>query len=66
MERETVNPQLSLLKFTLEAGIPGDVIWSLIDGKHIVSVPHHDGLFVWDNTVNDDGGAEVDIIMSRP
>ena len=26
--------------------IPDDVIWPLIDSKHIVSVPHHDGLFV--------------------
>ena len=46
MERATVNPQVSLLNLTLEAGIPGDVMWSLIDGKHIVSVPHHDVLFV--------------------
>ena len=48
-ERVMVNPQVSLLDLshlTLEAGIPGDVMWSLIDGKHIVSVPHHDGLFV--------------------
>ena len=29
-----------------EADIPGDMMWSLIDGKHIVSLPHHDGLFV--------------------
>ena len=33
VERETVNPQLSLLNFTLEAGISGDVMWSLIDSK---------------------------------
>ena len=46
MERETVNPQVSLQNLTLDAGIPGDVMWSLIYGKHIVSVPHHDGLFV--------------------
>ena len=29
-----VNPQVSLLNWTLEADIPGDVMWSLIDGKH--------------------------------
>ena len=46
VERATVNPQVSLLNLTLDAGIPGDVMWSLIDGKHIVSLPHHDGLFV--------------------
>ena len=45
-ERATVNPQVSLLDLTLEAGIPDDVVWSLIDGKHIVSVTHHDGLLV--------------------
>ena len=43
---ETVNPQVSLLELTLEAGIPDDVMWPLIDGEHIVSVPHHDGLLV--------------------
>ena len=41
-----VNPQVSLLNLTLDADIPGDVVWSRIDGKHIVSVPYHDGLFV--------------------
>ena len=83
-----VNPQVSLLNLTLEAVIPGDVMWSLIDGMHIVSVLHHDGLFVdrvddcfdeeidggtedlfdagEDTPVNEDGGAEVDIIISRP
>ena len=45
-ERVMVNPQVSLLNLTLDAGIPGDVMWSRIDSKHIVSVPHHDGLFV--------------------
>ena len=44
VERATVNPHVSLLNLTLEAGIPGDVMWPLIDGKHIVSLPHHDGL----------------------
>ena len=37
---------MSLLGLTLDAGIPVDVMWSLMDGKHIVSVPHHDGLLV--------------------
>ena len=41
-----VNPQVSLLNLTLEADIPGDIMRSIIDGKHILSVPHHDGLFV--------------------
>ena len=41
-----VNPQVAVLNLTIEAGIPGDVMWSLIDGKHSVSIPHHDGLFV--------------------
>ena len=27
-------------------GIPSDVMWSLIDIKHIVSVSHHDGWLV--------------------
>ena len=45
-ERVTVNAQVSLLDLTPEAGILGDVMWSLIDGKHIVSVLHHDGLLV--------------------
>ena len=38
-----VNAQVSLLNLTLEADIPGDVMWSL---KHILSVPHRDGLYV--------------------
>ena len=41
-----VNPQVSLLDFTIEAGIPGDVMRALIDDKHIVSVPRHDGFLV--------------------
>ena len=45
-DRVTANPQISLLNLTLDASIPGDVMWSLIDGKHIVSVLHHDGLLV--------------------
>ena len=46
MERVPVNPQVYLLYLTLEAGIPGDVMLSFRDGKHIVSLRHHDGLFV--------------------
>ena len=53
-----VNPQVSLLNLTIEAGIPGDVMWSLIDGKHIVSVPHHDELFV--DRVDDCLDEEID------
>ena len=30
VERETVNPQVFLLNLTLEAGISGDVMWSLL------------------------------------
>ena len=45
-ERVTVKSQVSLLDLTLEAGIPDDVMWPLMDGKHIVSVPHHEGLLV--------------------
>ena len=37
---------MSLLELSLEAGIPGDTMWSLIDDNHIVSVPQHDGLLV--------------------
>ena len=57
-ERVTVNPQVSLMDLTLEAGIPGDVMWSIIDGKHIVSVPHHDGLLV--DRVDDGLDEEID------
>ena len=53
-----VNPQVSLLNWTLEADIPGDVMWSLIDGKHIVYVPHQDGLLV--NRVDDGLDEEID------
>ena len=53
-----VNSQVSLLNLTLEADIPADVMWSLIDGKHIVFVPHHDGLFV--DRVDDSLDEEID------
>ena len=58
-----VNPQVSLLNLTLDAGIPGDVIRSLIDGNHIVAAPHHDGLFVdrVDDCLDEDiGGGTAD------
>ena len=58
MERATVNPQVSMLNWTLQAGIPGCMIWSLIYGKHIVSVLHHDGLFV--DRVADCLGEDID------
>ena len=45
-ERATFKYQVSLLDLTLEAGIPDDVMWLFMDGKHIVSVLHHDGLLV--------------------
>ena len=54
--------QLSLLNLIIGAGILSDVMWSLKDGKHIVSLSHHDGLFV--DKVGDcldektDGGTE--------
>ena len=57
-ERATVNPQMSLLDLTIKAGNPGNVMWSLIDGKHIVSVPHHDGLLV--DRVNDVLDEDID------
>ena len=49
---------MSLLDLALEAGIPVDVIWSLIDGKYIVAVPHHDGLF--EERVDDGLDEEID------
>ena len=45
-ERATDKPQVSLLDLTLEAVMPDNVMWPLIDGKHIVSVAHHDGVLV--------------------
>ena len=46
------------MNLTLETDIPGDVMWSLIDSKHIVPVPHHDGLFV--DRVHDCLDVEID------
>ena len=42
----TVKSQVSLLDLTLEASIPDNVMWPLMDGKHSVSVSHHDGFLV--------------------
>ena len=57
-ERETVKTQVSLLDLTIDAGIQDDVIWLLMGGKHIVSVPHHDGLLVV--RVDDDLDEDID------
>ena len=54
----TVNSQVSLLDLPPGAGIPDDVMWSLIDGKHVVSVPHYDGLLV--DRVDDGLDAGID------
>ena len=43
-KRAKVKSQVSLLDFTLEIDIPDDMMWPRMDGKHIVYVPHHDGL----------------------
>ena len=56
----TVNPQMSLLDLTLEAGIPGDVM-SLIDCNLIVYVLHHD-IFLVDG-VND--GLDKSYVLIR-
>ena len=45
-ERVIVKSQVSLLDLTLEASIPDDVMWPFMDGRHIVSVPYHDGFLV--------------------
>ena len=52
-----VNPLMSILDLTVEAGIPGRVM-SLIDDQHIVYVPYHDGLLV--NRVNVGMDEEID------
>ena len=57
-ERATVKSQVSLLDLTLEAGIPVDVMLPVMDGKHIVYVPHHDGLLV--DRVDDGLYEEID------
>ena len=57
-ERATVKSQMSLLDLTLEAGIPDDVMWLLMDGKYIVSVLHHDGLL--EDGVDDGLDEEID------
>ena len=57
-----VNPQLSLLDLTVEAGI-GRCDAELIGGKNIVSVPHHDGLLV--DMVNDSIEDESSMHVTR-
>ena len=54
----TVNPQVSLLDLGPETCITGHVMWSLIDGKYIVSGQHHNGLLV--DMVDDGLGEEID------
>ena len=49
---------VSSLDLTLETDIVDDVMWPLMDGKHIVSVPHHDGLCV--HRVDDGLDEEID------
>ena len=49
---------MPLLDLTLEAAIPDDVMWPLMDGKHIVSVPHHRELLV--DGVDDGLDKEID------
>ena len=61
--RKAVNHQVSLLYLTLEAGIPGDVMSSLIDGKHIVYVPQHDELL--EDRVDDGPDEEIDGIAAE-
>ena len=56
--RAHFDRDLTLLDFTLEAGIPGDVIRSIIDGKLIVSVPRHDEELV--DRVNDNNEKDLD------
>ena len=52
---------------TLEAGIPGNVMWLLIDGKQSVSLPHQDGLFVdrVDDCLNEYYSLKPNIIVQR-
>ena len=56
--RAHLDRDLTLLDLTLEAGIPGDVMRSIIDGKLIVSVPRHDGELV--DRVNDNNEEDLD------
>ena len=53
---------MTLLDLTLEAGIPGDVMRSIMDGKLIVSVPRHDGELV--DRVNDNNEEDLDGLAS--
>ena len=45
-KRVMVNPEVSLLDLTVEAGIPGDVMRAHVCGKDIVSVTCHDRFLV--------------------
>ena len=56
--RTHLDRHLTLLDLTLEVGIPGDVMRSIIDGKLIVSVPRHDGELV--DRVNDNNEEGLD------
>ena len=47
-----------MLDPTIEADIPGAVMWSVIDSKHSVSMPYHDGLLV--DMINDGLDDEID------
>ena len=50
------------LDLALEVCIPDDMMWSLIDGKHIVTIPYHDRLLV--GSVNDDLDNEIDMVTA--
>ena len=56
--RTHLDRYLTLLDLTIEAGIPDDVMPSIIDGKLIVSVPRHDGEHV--DRVNDNNEEDLD------
>ena len=56
--RAHLDRDLTLLDLILEAGIPGDVMRSIIYGKLIVSVPHHEGELV--DRVHDNNEEDLD------
>ena len=62
--RAHLDRDLTLLELTFEAGIPGDVMRSIIDGKLIVSVPRHDGKLV--DRVNDNNEEDLDWLLILP
>ena len=57
-----MNPQVSLLDLTVEAGIPDDVMRVFIGGKKIVYMPCHDGLLV--DMVNEGIDEEVKWLLT--